>query len=125
MTAPAPAPAGAPPSSASNPPGTAAFALAIALAAIGAASAAIAALLPYLVASLRLPVSSIGGILAVPSVLSVAVGLAALVLGIVGVTRPGRPHGRAAAAVAVGAFAVVSTLSGQIAVTVVSAVAVR
>jgi hypothetical protein len=127
MTAPAPAPAGAPPIPvrAANTAGTVGLVLAIVLAVLAALSGTLSTLLPWIVSSAHLPLAAFGVILAIPSYGSLLLGIAALVLGIVGVTRRGLPHARAGAAVAVGAFVVVSFAVGQASVAIVPAVVAR
>jgi hypothetical protein len=127
MTAPAPAPAGAPPTPLrpANTAGTVGFVLAIVLLVVGAIGGVLSTLLPWIVSSAHLPVSSFGAIIAVPNILGLLLGIAAVVLGIVGVTRRGLPHARAGAAIAVGAFVVVSFVVGEAAVAIVPAAVIR
>jgi hypothetical protein len=127
MTAPASAPIGAPPTPVRlpNTAGNVGFVLAIVLLAVSALGGLLATLLPSFIYATHLPASSFGAIIAVPNILGLLLGIAAVVLGIVGVTRRGLPHGRAGAAVAVGAFVVVSSVVGDIAVVAIPAAVLR
>jgi hypothetical protein len=86
-------------------------------------SRALAFAAPSIAASQHLTTSSIGLALGLVGGLGVIVALAAAVFGLVGVTRPGMPHGLAAAGLAIGITSAVSYVLVSVATSAVGALA--
>jgi hypothetical protein len=105
MTASAPV-TGPAPRTAGNPFGLVAFLLAAALLLLGIVTRILSYALPQIVRDSGASVSTFTLVFAVTGVIGLLIGIAAAILGIVGVTRPGRAHALAGAGLAIGIFQV-------------------
>ncbi|MGN6327022.1 hypothetical protein [Pseudolysinimonas sp.] len=100
------APALAPPARVGNAFGLAAFLLAAAILVVGIATRVVSYAAPVVARDAHLTITALSTVFTVSGVVGLLLGIAAAAVGIVGLTRPGRPHGLAGAGAAVGLFEV-------------------
>lgn len=92
-----------------NPFARASLVLVVVLLVVTLGTRILAVVAPAIAARAHLPVVGISSLLGAAGLVEIVVALAAGVVGLVGVTRPGRPHGLAAAGMGIGFAAAAST----------------
>jgi hypothetical protein len=105
MTVPAPAPAAV---RARNPFAIASLVLVVVLMIQTLVTRSLTFAAPSIAASMHLASSSLGMLFGLLGAVGIVIALAAAVVGLLGVTRPGLPHGLAAAGMAIGITSAVS-----------------
>jgi hypothetical protein len=115
------APVTAPSPRVGNPFGVAAFLLSAALLLLGVVGRVLSYTAPLIVRDSGSSVSAITAIFTVTGVIGLLLGIAATVLGIIGVTRVGRPHALAGAGAAIGLVQVGSWIVSTIGTPIVGA----
>ncbi|MBI5161682.1 MAG: hypothetical protein HY996_09770 [Micrococcales bacterium] len=110
------------PDRARNPVGRAALIVALVLVTVGSAQQVLAVLAPVILARQGLSISAYGLLLAPGGIAVGLLGVAAVILGILGLTRPASPREAAAAGLAIGANALLALLISPLAGLIASAV---
>lgn len=96
----------------SNPAGRAALIGAVVVVLLGLVQQITGSLFPLLMDALALSATTVGMFFGIAAIVMGLLALVPLILGIVGLTRPGLPKGAAGAGAAIGASTVLSVLVG-------------